>query len=290
MNLLHFCEQCQNYNCELDSDVQIKRHERGGIFEELSAFNSILFLQKGEISCSWGSFVNFPMHERQMMYLPANYRLIYSTHSQSTLVFIKLYYKIQFCDQHHLENLAVYYSNGYKSDIQTPYLLRANDILNNYASHLIECVKSGLRCKTFLLIKIKELLFLLGTLYTTEELAFFFRDAMSYDSSFSHYVIQNSYKYQSLSELADAMNLTVSGIEKRFKKVFGISGYKWMIEQKVNKLFHVICSSDYSFKEISEDFGFSSKSTFNDFCKRHLGKTPGEIRQKFTPEESLKNK
>ncbi len=290
MSFLHSCKQCVNYNCESDSCMQIKDLEENCYLEELSVFNNVLLLRKGNISCSWGVFVDFSMCEGQMLYLPANYKLICNARTQSNLLFIRLYCKIQFCDQRYLEDLAVYSQNGCNPDVRTPFLLETNIILHDYADQLAECIRNGLTCNLFLSYKIKELFFILGASYKKEELSLFFKEAISQDSSFSHYVIQNGYKYQSLSELADSMNMTVSGIEKRFKKVFGISGYKWMIEQKVNKLFHTICSSDSSFKEISEEFGFSSKSTFNDFCKRHLGKTPGEIRQKNTSRESLKNK
>lgn len=297
MSFLHLCEQmkCINYNGESDSSIQVKEMAESCLYEEFSAFNTILFLPKGKISYFWGSYVDCTMLEGQFLYLPANYKFTYKTEIQSTLLFLKLHQKIQFCDRYRLEDLIFTtkdnrHGSVFQVDIKTPFMLAANDILNDYVLQLLKSIESGLRCEGFFTLKIRELFYLLGAFYPKEDLSRFFKKALSYDSNFSHHVIQNSHKYQSLTDLADSMNMTVSGIEKRFKKVFGTSGYKWMTEQKVKKIFHAICSSDSNFKEISEDFGFSSKSTLNDFCKRHMGKTPGEIRRNFVHPESLKNK
>jgi AraC-like DNA-binding protein len=78
------------------------------------------------------------------------------------------------------------------------------------------------------------------------------------------------------------MNMTLSGIEKRFRKVFNTSGYKWMNDQKTKKIYHALCTNDHNFKELSAEFGFASEAAFNRFCKQHLGQTPGQIRKKYT--------
>lgn len=297
MSFLHLCEQmkCINYNGESDASIQVKEVERDCQNEEFSAFNTIIFLLKGKISYFWGSYVDCSMSEEQFLYLPANYKFSYKAEAQSVLLLLRIRQKIQFCDHYRLEDLAFNFKdNRYGTILQiepkTPFLLPTNENLRDYVTHLVECVKSGFRCEGFFSLKIRELFYLLSAFYQKDDLSRFFKKALSYDSNFSHHVIQNSHKYQSLTDLADSMNMTVSGIEKRFKKVFGTSGYKWMTEQRVKKIFHAICSSDSNFKEISEDFGFSSKSTLNDFCKRHMGKTPGEIRRSFSHPESLKNK
>ena len=76
------------------------------------------------------------------------------------------------------------------------------------------------------------------------------------------------------------MNYTVSGFEKRFKRVFGVSPYKWMNNQKAKMIFQQVRTTDLTLKEISANFGFTSLSRFNDFCKTNLGKPPGDIREK----------
>ncbi len=297
MSFLHLCEQmkCINYNSESDSSIKVKEVNENCLSEEFSTFNTILFLPKGKILYSWGSYVDCVMSENHFLYLPANYKFTYKTEVPSTILFVKLHQKIQFCDRYRLEDLIFStkdnrHGSVFQVDIKIPFMLTTNEIMTEYIMQLVKCVENGLRCESYFALKIRELFYLLGAFWPKEDLSRFFKKALSYDSNFSHHVIQNSHKYQSLTDLADSMNMTVSGIEKRFKKVFGTSGYKWMTEQRVKKVFHAICSSDSNFKEISEDFGFSSKSTLNDFCKRHMGKTPGEIRRNFAHPESLKNK
>ena len=73
---------------------------------------------------------------------------------------------------------------------------------------------------------------------------------------------------------------SLSGFQKRFKKVFGVSAYHWMKDVRSKSIYHQINSTEKSFKEISDEYGFSSPSHFNDFCKVHFGTTPGRIRRK----------
>lgn len=82
----------------------------------------------------------------------------------------------------------------------------------------------------------------------------------------------------SVSELALKTGYTTSGFEKKFKRVFQKSPHKWMTKQKKREIFHVINQTSMSITQISDLFGFSSTSNFNDYVKRNFGKPPGQLR------------
>ena len=288
MDLLYYKKHinCINYDNSPQSIISIIKIGCDIDYEEQPLLGTIAFLLEGEITFSFAAYINCHMQEGQMLYLPVDYKFVYKTTSKATLLFVRMSQKIQICDQYFIEGLVNYSAKDRSSTSfvfeKLPYMLQINSTLKEYLNHLFYCIQRGLKCKYYFEIKVKELFFLLGSFYLKEELGFFFKEALSCDPNFSHFVILNYHKYNSLSDLAGAANMSLSNIEKHFKKVFGISGYKWMTEQKTKKIFHAICTSQANFKEISDEFGFASKSTFNDYCKKHLGKTPGEIRRKIS--------
>ncbi len=84
---------------------------------------------------------------------------------------------------------------------------------------------------------------------------------------------------KTVKELAQLTNYSVSGFEKKFKRVFNTSAGNWLKQQKSTIIFNDISNGSDSFKNISYQNGFSSISHFNNYCKLHFSKTPGEIRR-----------
>ncbi|GAB6118877.1 helix-turn-helix domain-containing protein [Dysgonomonas termitidis] len=287
MESLHFnghiaCQTCLNYAKGARPAIETKEISIGSHNEQQALQSKIIFLLRGEITYSFGMYNNRRMRCGQMLYLPVGYNFSYRAESGALLLFIRPYCKLQFCDSYRLENL-VHRSPAAQVPLNTrkesPYLLEMKETLRGYTDMLVYCIRKGLCCGYYNELKIKELLYLLGESYTKEELGLFFYEALSSDSDFSQYIMDNYHNYHSLTELAAAMNMSLSGIEKRFRKVFNISGYKWMNEHRAKKIYHALCSGDHNLKELSSEFGFASESTFNRFCKQRLGRTPGEIRQ-----------
>lgn len=275
---------CLNFDNGYGPEIEIKTISETSFFKGHTLQDKIIFLLDGQLTYSFGVFHNCTMNERQMLFLPPDYRFTFKAPDQARIMIIRLLQKIRFCDNYGLDNLA------YRTTIQdveletknrqSPFLLEINQAIDAYTRNLIVFMQKGLCCRYYFEIKIKELFYLLRMFYTKDELVQFFRKTLTLDSSFSHFILHNYHRYKTLSEMATAMNMTLSGFEKRFKKVFGISGGKWMNQHKAKKIYHAISSNEATFKELSDLFGFSSQSTFNDFCKKNLGMTPGQIRKK----------
>jgi AraC-like DNA-binding protein len=80
--------------------------------------------------------------------------------------------------------------------------------------------------------------------------------------------------------LAKKVNYSISGFEKRFKRVFDMSPYQWIQAQRAQAIYHEIHCSSKTFAELGYDFGFSSPSHFSNFCKQMFKETPGRLRKK----------
>ena len=287
MKSLHFnqhmaCQTCLTCGGDTNSSIEMKEVAKGILYQEQAVLNIIIFLLSGEIVYSFGMYNNRKMHQGQILYLPVNYNFTYGTESEARILFIRSDRKIQFCDCYKLEDLVGQtrqtqaHSEG---AMDSPYLLKMNNVVKAYTDMLVHCISKELYCRYYNQMKINELFYLFGEFYPKEELGLFFREVFSRDSGFSHFVMTNYHKYHSLSELATAMNITLSGLGKRFKKAFNTSGYKWMNDHRVKKIYHALCIGEKSLNELRAEFGFATKSSFNRYCKQHLGCTPGEIRK-----------
>lgn len=287
MDLLYKKEHtnCPNYDSGPKPAIQVHELSAKEYVERNALLGKIIFLLEGELVCSFATYNNYTLESRQMLFLPPGYSFTLRAEATARFLLVRLPGKIQFCECYLLESLTRQTigmeMEKEESEGSAPFLLEMNQAMNTYTDSLVLFMGKGLCCKYYFETRIKELFYLLRAFYPKEELAHFFWNALSTDSSFSHFAANNYHKYKTLSQMAEAMNMTLSGFEKRFKRVFSISAARWINEQKSKKIYHAICNEQASFKELSQRFGFSSKSTFNDFCKRNLGETPGKIRKKI---------
>lgn len=67
----------------------------------------------------------------------------------------------------------------------------------------------------------------------------------------------------------------------KFKKAFGIPAYEWLMQEKSKRLLVAIANSEDDFKNIIDEFDFSSHSHFYKFCKARFGYSPTELRKKL---------
>jgi AraC-like DNA-binding protein len=231
----------------------------------------------------------YPARGGQFLFLPANRSLSVRAGKTAHLGIVRLYDKIQLCDCFRLENLMAIGqakaqtakgSKKQRTDYsQTPFLLEVNEVMERYLEILTICHREGLKCRYYNEGKIRELMFILRAFYTKEDLYRFFSPALTTDTWFSQFIMSNYNKYDNLSELAAAMNYTVSGFEKKFRKVFNQAPYAWMRRQRAREVYHCINTGDMSLKEIAEMFGFNSQPAFIKFIRQNFFLTPGQIRK-----------
>lgn len=284
MELLYLEEhlRCINYDHGENPIIELVSIEKGELWENLPLGNKLIFLLNGEISFSFGKYTDCLIGSKRILYLPTGYKFTCKAMESSKFLAVCIQGYTCFCDDYHFKDLEKIISDipGYPDLVGTkPTTLEINGVMEKYLDNLLDYIYVGAKCRSFYLIKIKELFYIFRWFYPKEALAGFYQYALKGGSDFAASIMDTWHKYKSVGELAEAMNYTVSGFEKRFKRVFGISPYKWMMNQKAKKIFHQVRATDLTFKQISYEFGFSSLSRFNDFCKANFGKSPGEIRE-----------
>ena len=162
------------------------------------------------------------------------------------------------------------------------FVLTIETILLKFLNLLKDSISAGFDTPDFFNIKIRELMFLMEKTYSREDRLVFFSPVLNAEYAFSDFIYNNYKKVKTVKELADLSFYSLSGFEKKFRRIFGVSPSKWLKEKLSMAILHEITKTTKPFKEISQDYGFSSPSHFNNFCKDVLGMPPGELRKKNT--------
>jgi len=245
--------------------------------------NTLLIVTEGNISASFGKYEDQNLVKGKIILLTSNTPFKAVAKKDTHFFVFKIPSNVQLCDRYSLEQLLKE-SNNEEPEL---HYLEMNKAMEDFLRMLDVYIAEGLRCVLFFDMKIKELFYLFRGFYTKEELYMFFYPILSNDLTFSDFVYRNHSKVKTVTELAELANYSRSGFVKRFKKVFGVSAYQWMREQKANVIYHEINDMTKALKEISFEYGFSSPAHFNDFCKIHFGNTPGNIRKSKLNKEKL---
>lgn len=78
--------------------------------------------------------------------------------------------------------------------------------------------------------------------------------------------------------LADALDVSVQHLSRRFQAAFGISPYQYIIDQRTKLAEVLLVSTDLDLSQIALESGFSSQSQMTTTLRRRTGSTPTQIR------------
>lgn len=102
---------------------------------------------------------------------------------------------------------------------------------------------------------------------------------LSRETQLARSFIHNSTnKVIQVTDVAQAIDRSVSFISKRFKKEMGVSVGKYIMDRKLEEARHLLVHSEKSLAEISEYLCFSTQSYFQNAFKKKYGTTPKRCR------------
>ncbi|MCD7970569.1 MAG: AraC family transcriptional regulator [Alistipes sp.] len=186
-----------------------------------------------------------------------------------------------------LTDIAVYYQGvRSRSGKFAPYVLSMNEKVWMYLTTTIDFINDGLGCKCYHKIKIREFLHVLRVYFQAEELQRFFQPLRSKTVRFAMTVYENWDKVKTLSELAEMVELSLSGFSKKFRRIFGLSPYQWIMDKRGERIIEELGKGEKSIKQLTEEFEFNSVQHFGYYCKKRFGYSPGKIRQMFKKREN----
>jgi len=241
-----------------------------------STVNQIVFVIKGALDFTNKNQKKIFKSEESIL-IPLHSPYVITAIEDVSMMLMKLDFDITFCDRFPLELLLEAHGQ-IKKDV-TIGLLTPNKKLTDFVNMMQEYISDGLKCQFFFDSKIHEFLFLIRSYYDKHVVFDFFNPIYTADFVFSNNVYKNLGKAKTVGEMADKLHYSMSGFEKKFKKIFDSSPHQWMQEQKAKKIYHEIHCTKKTFAEMAFEYDFSSPAHFNAFCKLFFGCPPGELRK-----------
>lgn len=264
----------ENFNHD-NSLIRVKNIEAGNSYKGRIGISKIAFITSGSGSLNTHKITNCTLTEKTAILLPIGSDFSINAHEDMKVITCKIIGNIRICDIHSFESLL--------DDIPEPEnrftTLELNDKLWEFINDTVSYINDGLCCESFLKMKISEMFYILRAYYPKQLIAEFFLPLITKDVKFANFIYDNWDKVKTLDELASMYNLSLSGFTKKFKKVFGVAPYKWIMNKKGELIYNELRSSDKSIKQIGIDYNFCSVQHFCDYCKKKFGMPPGRIRQ-----------
>ncbi|MEL6988830.1 MAG: AraC family transcriptional regulator, partial [Bacteroidota bacterium] len=162
--------------------------------------------------------------------------------------------------------------------ISTPDHLLFGNVpkIETFVEGLLEIYKGSIsRNKSFLNIKILELLHLLNTLVSEQAFAdFLFRLTLPKKRNIKTFMEQNFDKPMKVEDYAYLTGRSVSKFRRDFKSSFDMTPLQWLKEKRMHKAVDLIKHRNISVTELSFEVGYENISYFIKEFKSFTGQSP----------------
>jgi PAS domain S-box-containing protein len=101
------------------------------------------------------------------------------------------------------------------------------------------------------------------------------------------YVLENYQERIQISELADLIFLSVSQLDRKFKKLYQITPQKYILRVRINAACQLLTRTEKRVSEIALESGFYDQSYFTKQFVNLMGLSPSEYRKRFRQETEM---
>lgn len=122
-----------------------------------------------------------------------------------------------------------------KNDTSLARKLKMNKPVADFIKGLEFYLDNKMYCRHLHDLKESEFFFLIRGFYTKEEIAYFFTPVIRSLNGFANLVQTNYLKVDTVTELAEKLNMTPKTFTRRFKSVFDATPKQWMLKVKTKK-------------------------------------------------------
>jgi len=243
--------------------------------EETLSSTEIILVTEGQFFLSYDHFLDHKIDTGKIILLPPGCHFTVRAGTAVSALLFRIKEAVRFCEGYSINDVSI----GKEISGHGPYCLNVKQAVADYTSFLKESIEGGLNHEEYLQLKAEELLYLLRSYYTVDELARFFHPLLSTDVQFHQFVLRYYRKVKTVKEFATLNNCSVSNFDKKFRGAFGTSAYQWMQQKKVDLLYHEINATNKPLRQIAKEQKFLSLPQFSDYCKKHFGYPPGKMRK-----------
>ncbi len=287
MTLLYKPEHlsCLNYSTESDRIFHVMHLEKGQNYTRRYPESTFLvFIINGRVTLHYGISQQMEPQPDNVFLLPQHFPIEYTAHEDSTLLLCTFTTELNLCSRYAIQQLADYTPGNVSDNLFT---LPLDHRLHAFAQMLAEALQEGLGCIHYHQLKRDELLLYLRAGYSKEELARFFYPILGDDISFKQFVLSHHTETADVKQLAILAHMSLSTFNRRFKATFHETARDWLLARKSERLLRDIVMTDLPFAELAAKYQFSSAAYLTAFCKKNLGGTPFELREKGKKQTGL---
>lgn len=266
------CINCKEPKIELFKYIESKAGENI-IFENYDV-PLLVFILSGQALVSCNEFHDVLFQSHQMCFLPIAADCTWKIIEDSSAIVLRTTPQGDICMREsgvdHLD---------YVSDLEPEFTgLPIKPPLIGFLNSILAYLNDGGTCPVFHYIKENELAILIRAYYSVSDLARFFMPEIKNRDGFQLFVMKNYRTVKGVQEFVHLSGMSLSAFNRKFKTLFGMSPYQWMINQKSKHVLHAILARDQSIANIMREFNFSDASHFNRYCKTMFGASPSELR------------
>jgi len=273
------CLHCDKENLAFEF-IELTKEKRLKIF---SKSNQIVLINNGALSFTHKDVVNKEITMGESILIPAQCICFLNALQDTGIIIIKLDPNVNFYNYFPFELSSNEY--GMKNKYNNIEFLYANQRLIDFSNSIKDYLCDNIRCSYFYNLKVREFFLLIKNFYDNNTVSNFIQPIYNNDFVFSNSILEHIDKIRTVKDMAKKLKYSLSGFEKKFKRVYNVPPYQWMQKERAKKIYHELICSRKTFTQIASDFDFSSPAHFNDFCKIFFKNTPGGLRKNIGIEQ-----
>ena len=265
---------------QIDEKTAFTRHElmSGDEFREHNLpLNYIIFVLEGRMEVICNQYRKCLVPSNRMVLLLRTSSVYVKALQQTTLYVLYFDILVSSCDQ---QILNTYLPDAEKITYEFKPITIPEPIIRFLAQiQYFQALKVD--CTHFNSLKHCEFFLLLRHFCPRADFVMFLAPLIGRSVQFRNKVLE---KYTQLgngriTEFARLVGMGRKNFEKQFRKEFGISPARWILQEKAKHLYMFLTEPDITIADAMDRFYFNSAAHFNHFCVQHYNKTPGMIIQ-----------
>lgn len=276
MSSTHHGEQMNCANCQsaIDNPIVCISHKQGFHIPSLKCeTNFMLFILKGQMLITSKEYPGVTLEEGQFILQSIASKLELMALTDVDCIYFRFNNPELFCHERY-----EYIIN--QVPIPTTYTpLKIGPEMYSYLNGIQLYVANKRVCSELLLLKRKEIGFILGRYYSNQDLASLLHPLAEYQDSFQYFVLQNHFKAKTVEELAEMGGYTVTTFRRIFRALFKEPAYEWMLKKRKEAILNALYNSQETISSICFKYGFESLSHFSNFCKKFFDASPRNLRR-----------
>lgn len=269
---------CSNYRVDVDTGFHIGTCRTGEAFPQLlPQYNHLMFVREGSLKLSCNEYIGRKVGAGEMIFIPSNASFAGEVLADAEWIDMVFDVPISGCDKFKMQSLRpICESITYHFE---PLPIR--EPLVEFLNLLAYCIRAGVNCMHLHTIKHQEAFLYIHGFYTREEVAQLFYPIVGKSLSFRETIVNLASEAISVNDLVERTNMSRRTFQRKFLEEFHEPAKKWLQKRLSIRVMNYLMDPENSLKDIMYECGFSSSSSFNQFCQKNFGESPSELRKKI---------